>query len=113
MESQGPLHMLEDLSQVLCSNKFVSSREVSRVTRSLTECQRRLQGQVENDIERWLNVQDVMRAFQTESHNIETSLMTVETFLHQSTLPECNSTAINSRSNEIQVNSCSCYVVLF
>ena len=101
--SQTSLHSVEDLCQVLCSNKSVSSREIIMETRSIADAQRRVQNQVERGIESWFNVQDLLRAFEMEHHNIETSLMTVETFLRQSSLPDCSSASISTRLNEIQV----------
>ena len=105
LDSQISLHTLKDLSQLLCSHKFVSSREILLTAQSIGDNHRKLQSQVENAIESWLSVQDLMRSFEMENHNIETSLTTVETFLHQSTLLDWNSTAINARLNEIQVNN--------
>ena len=105
LDSQISLHTLEDLSQLLCSNKYVSSREILLTVRSIVDNNGKLQSQVESAIESWLNVQDLMRSVEMESHNIETSLTTVETFLHQSTLHDWNSTTINARLNEIQVNN--------
>ena len=67
------------------------------------DAQRRLQNQVERGIESWLSVQDLLRAFEMEHRNIETSLMTVETFLRQSSLPDCSSASVSTRLNEIQV----------
>jgi len=103
IESQTSLHNAEDLCQVLCSNKSVSSREVIMEAQGIGDAQRRLQNQVERGIESWLSVQDLLRAFEMEHHNIETSLMTVETFLRQSSLPDCSSASISTRLNEIQV----------
>ena len=103
IESQSSVHSLEDLSRFLSSNSLISRKEILKNAQNIADNHRKLQNQVENDMESWLNVQDLVRAFEMESHNIETSLVTVETFLDESVLSNVNSTAINARLNEIQV----------
>lgn len=93
----------EELCRNLSTNRFVSSNNIIAVARSITERHRRLLRQTGDDIDTSVLVQDLMRLFSLESHGIEISLSTIETFLERATLTDWNSTVVNARLNEIQV----------
>lgn len=103
IESQNQIETLEETGRMVSSNHLLSGRNISITVRNIAESHRKLLRQVENDLESWLNVQDLVQAFEMESYNLETSLMTVETFLDQSILHDWTSTGVNSKLNEIQV----------
>lgn len=103
LDVQMSIPSLEDAALQLSSNEKVSSKNLLNNVRSMSENHRKLQRLIEADLERWLNVQDLVRAFELENHNLETSLMTVDAFLNQNTLYDWTSTGVNAKLNEIQV----------